>query len=142
MTHHTVTVYRHRTCHTTPSQYTDTGHATTHRHSIQTQDMPHYPVTIYRHRANLFVISIDVERNTGIHNYPFYVLVLTRLENPFRTPPPHTHTHAHSHTHTHIYTRTHIHSHTHSHTRTLTHIHTRILTHSHTHTHTHTHAHT
>ena len=42
---------RHRTCHPTPSQYTDTGHATPPRHSIQTQDMPPHPVTVYRHRT-------------------------------------------------------------------------------------------
>ena len=36
-----------------PSQYTDTGHDTPPRHSIQTQDTTPQPVTVYRHRADL-----------------------------------------------------------------------------------------
>ena len=51
MTHHPVTVYRHRTWHPTSSQYTDTGHDTPPRHSIQTQDMAPHLVTVYRHRT-------------------------------------------------------------------------------------------
>ena len=38
---------------------TDTVHDTTSHHSIHTQDQP------------VVVLSIDVERHTGIHNYPF-----------------------------------------------------------------------
>ena len=37
----------------------DTGHDTSPRHSIQTQDRP------------VAVLSNDVERHTGIHSYPF-----------------------------------------------------------------------
>ena len=46
-----VTVYRDRTWHPTPSQYTDTGHDTPPRHSIQTQDMTPHLITVYRHRT-------------------------------------------------------------------------------------------
>ena len=51
MTPHPVTVYRHRTWHPTPSQYTDTGHDIPSHHSIQTQDMTPHHVTVYRHRT-------------------------------------------------------------------------------------------
>ena len=37
----------------------DTGHDTPPRHSIQTRGRP------------VAVLSIDVERHTGIHSYPF-----------------------------------------------------------------------
>ena len=42
---------RHRAWHPTLSQYTDTGHDTPPRHSIQTQGMTPHLVTVYRHRA-------------------------------------------------------------------------------------------
>ena len=35
----------------------------------QIQDMAPHPVTVYIHRP--VVLSIDVERHTGTHNYPF-----------------------------------------------------------------------
>ena len=41
---------------------TDTGHDNPPSHSIQTQGRP------------VVVLSIDVERHTGIHNYPFKCL--------------------------------------------------------------------
>ena len=34
-----------------PSQYTNTGHDITARHSIKTQDMTPQPVTVYKHRT-------------------------------------------------------------------------------------------
>ena len=51
MTPHPITVYRHRTWHPTPSQYTDTEHDTPTHHSIQTQDMTSHLITVYRHRT-------------------------------------------------------------------------------------------
>ena len=51
MTPHPVRVYRHRTWHPTPSEYTDTGHGTPPRQSIQTLDMAPHPVRVYRHRT-------------------------------------------------------------------------------------------
>ena len=95
-----ITVYRHRTWHPNPSQYTDTGLDTQTHHSIQTQDLTLKPITVYRRRTwhsnpsqytdtgldtqthhtiqtqgwPVVVLSIDVERHTVIHNYPFLCL--------------------------------------------------------------------
>ena len=52
---------------------TDTGHDTPPRHRIQTQGRP------------VVVLSLDVERHTGIHNYPFNILGKTRSGNPSTT---------------------------------------------------------
>ena len=82
---HPVTVYRHRTCHPIPSQYTDTGHAThtlppsqytdtghatPPRHSIQTQDMPPHPVTVYRHRTCHPIPSQYTDTGHATHTLP------------------------------------------------------------------------
>ena len=37
----------------------------------QTQDMTSKPVTVYTQGRPVVVLYIDVERHTGIHNYPF-----------------------------------------------------------------------
>ena len=50
-------VLPHRDCHVA-----DTGHGTSPRHSIQTRD------------RSVDVLSIDVKRHIGIHNYPFYCI--------------------------------------------------------------------
>ena len=43
-----------------------------HRNAMpQTQDMTPHPITLYRHGAYVAVLSVDVERHTGIHSYPF-----------------------------------------------------------------------
>ena len=39
------------------SQYTDTGHDTPPRHSIQTQDMTPRPVTVYRYKKRHHIPS-------------------------------------------------------------------------------------
>ena len=52
---------------------TDTGHDTRPCHSIQSQGRP------------VAVLSIDMERHTGIHNYHFNVLGQTRSGNPSLT---------------------------------------------------------
>ena len=44
-----------------------------HRNAMpQTQAMTPHPVTVYRQGGQpVAVLSIDVERHTGIHSYPF-----------------------------------------------------------------------
>ena len=43
-----------------------------HRHAMpQTPDMTHHPVTVLIQGRPVAVLSIDVERHTGIHSYPF-----------------------------------------------------------------------
>ena len=37
----------------------------------RTQDMTAYPVTVHTHGRPVAVLFIGVERNTGMHNYPF-----------------------------------------------------------------------
>ena len=61
----------------------DTGHDTQPYHSIQTQGRP------------IVVLSIDVERHTGIHNYGTHFNVLGQTRS--RNPSPNFHTHQRMH---------------------------------------------
>ena len=59
----------------------------------QTQDMAPYPRhSIQTQGRHDVVLSIDMERHTGIHNYPFNLLGLTQPRNPSLTFYTHTHT--------------------------------------------------
>ena len=93
MASYPVTVYRQRTWHPTPSEYTDTGHGILPRHSIQTHDMAPHPITVCRHRADLSLCyllmwNVTLEYTTT----HFIILGQTRSGNP----PPTLHTHQRS----------------------------------------------
>ena len=107
MTPHPVTVYRHRTWHPTPSQYTDTAHdtppchsiqtqgITPPRHSIQTQHMIPHPVTVYTQDMKPTPVTLcrhrtDMGCTAGIHrSIPVSMFLI--LPNPviFSRPSAH-----------------------------------------------------
>ena len=66
---------------------TQNCHAANTGHSIQTQGRP------------VVVLSMGVERHTGIHNYPMLCLESESIGKSSTTFHTHTHTHIHTYTH-------------------------------------------